>query len=131
MEALLSGVNYGYEVYSKIPEFKFDFGGSIAKDISAMGLDRAFASDADFSAMAKTSTGQLFIGDIIHKTHIEVNRYGTKAAAATEIEMKCGAALIDDDKIRTVTLDRPFVMAIVDTQTSLPVFIGAVNSTEE
>lgn len=131
LEALLSGMNYGYEVHAKIPEFKFDFGGSIAKEIAAMGLDKAFHTDADFSAMAKTSTGQLFIGDIIHKTHIEVNRYGTKAAAATEIEMKCGAALIEDDKIKTVTLDRPFVMAIVDTRTSLPVFIGAVNSTEE
>ena len=122
--------SYDYTVRASIPEFKFDWGKSIAEAVSEMGLDKAFMPSADFSNMAETSTGLLYIGDVIHKTHIELDRSGTKAAAATEIEMKCGAALIDEEKIKRVYLDRPFIFAIIDLETSLPVFMGAVNSIE-
>ena len=57
----------------------------------------------------------------IHKTYISVDERGTKAAAATEVEVYLrgpGTA---------VNLNRPFVYAIIDNATSLPLFIGMVN----
>ena len=63
---------------------------------------------------------------IIHKARIEVDRQGTKAAAVTmgAIEVGCAFPL---DKPKVVELDRPFVYAIMDNKTGLPVFTGIVN----
>ena len=63
-----------------------------------------------------------FISDVIHKTHIEVDESGTRAAAVTAIEIKAGAV---PDPYQVI-LDRPFVYAIVDTANMLPVFIGTM-----
>ena len=131
-EKLLSLYNSRQEqqVITALPKFSFDWGGSIAESLKSMGLDKAFAPTADFTNMADTSTGQLYIGDVVHKTHIEVNSEGTKAAAVTEIELRCGGAM-NLDEVKTVTLDRPFLFSIIDTETGLPVFMGAVSSIEK
>lgn len=118
-----------YDVFTKIPEFSFDWDTHMADALKDMGLKKAFDADADFSNMAETASGQLFISDVIHKTHFELDRKGTKAAAATAVIMCDGITAERDIKeTRNITLDRPFVMAIVDTQTNIPVFIGAVNT---
>jgi serpin B len=51
-----------------------------------------------------------------------VDELGTKAGAVTKVEMKCGSVM--DAKI--VRLDRPFVYAIIDNASKLPMFIGTV-----
>lgn len=48
------------------------------------------------------------------------------AGAVSAAQIDGGSA--PPDKIYTVTLDRPFVYAIVDTETALPLFLGAVFS---
>ena len=48
---------------------------------------------------------------------------GTKAGAATAVEIKETAVAVD---IYSVTLDRPFVYAVIDDAYGLPIFIGAV-----
>ena len=123
--SLYKGRNENSVVITSMPKFKFDWGGSIKDGVKALGLEKAFDPAADFTNMAETATGQLYIGDVIHKTHIDVDTEGTKAAAATEIDMKCGGAMVD---FVSVVLDRPFVFAVIDTENGLPVFIGAVNS---
>lgn len=52
----------------------------------------AFDRDsADFSKMATLSSGEkLFIGGILHRTVMEVNEHGTKAAAVTIAQMSEG-----------------------------------------
>ena len=76
--------------------------------------------------MAKTKDGKLFIDSVIHKTHIELDKYGTKAAAVTSIAMAGSAAPTEPPK--EVYLDRPFLYAIVEESTGLPIFMGAVNA---
>ena len=71
-------------------------------------------------------TGNLYIGSVIHKTHIEMGEKGTKAGAVTAVIM-CGNAAMPEE-VKEVILDRPFVYAIVDDATNIPIFIGAVNS---
>ena len=79
--------------------------------------------NADFSNM--TGDKSLYIGSVLHKTHIELDANGTKAAAATAVTMDAKCAL-DESLPKTVYLDRPFVYAIMDTRTGLPVFMGTV-----
>ena len=61
---------------------------------------------------------------MIHKTHIALTEKGTKAGAATIAEMKAGSARIEEVKL--LYFDRPFLYAIVENESGMPVFIGAV-----
>ncbi|MDE6833802.1 MAG: leucine-rich repeat protein [Ruminococcus sp.] len=112
-----------------MPKFSYDYSTELKDVLSDMGMATAFAPDADFSNMAETATGQLFISRVLHNTFIEVNTEGTRAAAVTVVEASDGCASIPVEK-KEVILDRPFVYCIVDTETSLPVFMGTLMSLE-
>ena len=116
------------DVLVEIPEFTYDYDTELKDSLSAMGIEAAFEPRADFSNMAETS---LYISRVLHKTHIQVDRAGTKAAAVTAVEMsKTSDVEMDVTEPPKVYLNRPFVYAIVDTETGLPVFLGAVNTIE-
>ena len=69
----------------------------------------------------------MFISKVLHKTFIEVDENGTKAAAATAISMECAGAMPDERERKEVICDRPFAYMIVDTENNMPVFVGTVN----
>lgn len=115
-------------VYTVIPKFSCNYDIDFAETLAKMGMPSAFNVNADFSKMADTKTGALYIGHVLHKTHIDVFEEGTKAAAVTAVTMeKATCAPID----KFVVLDRPFVYCILDTETSLPIFIGTLMSIPE
>ena len=66
------------------------------------------------------------IGAIAHKAYIDVDEHGTEAAAATAIVMVGMAAFRAPPPV-TMVVDRPFLFAIIDTATGLPVFLGQVS----
>lgn len=112
-------------VYVTMPEFKYDFGEDLTWLCKELGISTVFTPAADFSPM---SSEWLKVEAIIHKAHIEVDRHGTKAAAVTMAYAVAGCAPSFDFK--SVELDRPFVYAIMDTETGLPVFTGIHNKAE-
>lgn len=114
------------DVRAGLPVFSYDYDTELSDVLQTMGMPLAFSGSADFSRMAETGTGELFISRVLHKTHIDVNTEGTRAAAVTAIEMTEGAALVEEEP-KHVILDRPFVYMILDTETSLPVFAGVLN----
>ncbi|GEM_PF-720302 len=122
----LSELNYDAEVYCYIPEFKYDYSAELSEMLKSLGMPSAF-SGADFSNMVTPDSESLEISAVIHKTHIEVDRKGTKAAAVTGIVLET-TAVADFVPPVTIRLDRPFVYAIVDNKTNFPVFIGTVNN---
>ncbi|MDO5138663.1 MAG: serpin family protein [Oscillospiraceae bacterium] len=108
-----------------VPEFKYDYDTSLKESLQKMGMKRAFSDTANFSGMfVKSSPEQeLHIDDVLHKTHIELDKNGTKAAAVTAVIMKDASVIVDDEYI-DVHLDRPFVYALVDAKTGIPLFTG-------
>ena len=91
-----------------------------------MGMTDMFnVSEADFSRLGESQTGNIYCSAVEQKTFIDVSRHGTKAAAVTWATMKCGSAA--PMETYRVILDRPFVYAIVDNATGLPVFLGLVS----
>ena len=113
-----------YEVNTVIPHFSFDCSLSMAGVLEKMGIKDAFNPfTADFSGMGESTNGALYISDVLHKTHIELDNKGTKAAAVTGVVVKATGLSIPAT-VKNVVLDRPFVYAIIDTQTGLPVFLG-------
>ena len=119
---------YG-KVVCKFPKFKSDYNTELSSILIEMGIRDAFSGEnADFSKIGSVNPGEnICISKVIHKTHIEVDNAGTKAAAVTVIEMvKATSIGPEETKYYYVTLDRPFVYMIIDTQTNLPIFIGQV-----
>lgn len=116
-----------YKVQTMMPEFKYDYEVTLNNTIENMGCKSIFyPQSADLSGIVGNQ-GDIYVSEIIHKTHIEVTREGTKAAAATAVSNQVGAAMPEEQEFRFVECDRPFVYAIVDTNTMAPVFIGTVN----
>lgn len=111
-----------------MPKFSYDYSVRMSKILQDMGIRKAFTDEADLSGMYEANAGDphVYVDEVLHKTHIEVDENGTKAAAVTAIFAKAGSAYIDN--VAEVILDRPFLYAIVDTKTGLPLFIGAVRT---
>ncbi len=115
-------------VYTRIPEFTYDSSMALLPALEQMGMTHLFDSGkADLSGIGSSSAGNLHGGGVYQKTYIEVNRHGTKAAAITwAVNKDCAAAEPMEPKY--VYLDRPFVYAIVDNATGLPLFLGVVTN---
>ncbi|MBR0231909.1 MAG: serpin family protein [Clostridia bacterium] len=115
-----------------LPKFSFDYDIKLKETLTAMGMPSAFSSGkADFGGIAENAEGALYIGEVIHKTHIEVDARGTKAAAVTVVDMRAEGMAVEPDPVRTIVFDRPFVFMIIDDDTDLPIFIGAVAGLDE
>lgn len=127
----INSASQDYILTTKMPEFTSDWGGSIKEQLIALGMKAPFDRvAADFSGISECGE-DLYIGDVIHKTHIEVDRNGTKAAATTAVVTYRNAAVVDQRERREVICDRPYAYAIVDTTDNTPVFIGTVNDVKE
>lgn len=122
---MYAGKTTQYQVHASVPKFKYDYSAKLNDTLKQMGITDAFDGEkADFSGM--TEQQKLFISNVLHKTHIELDEEGTKAAAATAVTMDVSGALPAKEDIKEIRLDRPFAYAIMDTQTGLPVFMGTV-----
>ena len=111
-------------VETALPKFKGESSLELSDTLAGMGMPLAFDSGlADFSGIGSCEGGNISISRILHKTYIEVDELGTKAGAATVVEMEAGGAYTVTEN---VILDRPFLYAIVDKETDLPIFIGIV-----
>lgn len=115
------------DIKAGLPKFKYDFDTELSVTLEDMGMSDAFTDGADFSKMSDRG---LYINSVIHKTHIEVAEDGTRAAAVTGIGACTCFNYIPESSEKKIILDRPFIYAIVDTETNLPVFLGTVGSIE-
>lgn len=105
----------------EVPRFKFEYDIKLNDVLKAMGMDIAFdPHQADFSRMSADSILGIFLGEVKHKTFVEVNEEGTEAAAATSV----GPQLLSAGAFFRV--DRPFVFAIRERTTGTIIFIGKV-----
>ena len=114
-------------VNTAIPKFETEYDTDMAEFLASMGMPKAFdASKADFSALGTSSAGNIFISRVLHKTFISVGEKGTKAGAATAVEMRdeCAPGYTEN---KTVYLDRPFVYMLIDCENNIPFFIGTLN----
>ncbi|MGI6721648.1 MAG: serpin family protein [Anaerovoracaceae bacterium] len=111
------------EVEAVIPEFALDFGCDLTDPCKRMGIRELFGSNADLSPLS--SAEQLVGGGILHQARIEVDRRGTRAAAAT-VFYTLGSAAPEPRRLKKVSLNRPFLFAIVEKNMGLPLFTGQV-----
>lgn len=114
------------EVHAKLPAFSYDCNLPLKDVLEPLIPDAFTCGVADFSGMGTTDSGdRLYISDVLQKTTITLDKNGTAAAAATVV-VAPGESDPPELPVYEITLDRPFVYAIVDNATNLPVFIGVV-----
>lgn len=120
-----------FEVHTMMPKFTYEYELLMNGVLYDLGVRDAFDSSlADFSGIAEPIEGNLYIDKVLHKTYIEVGQYETRAAAVTSITMLANACVPIEIEYREVYLDRPFVYAIIDTQTGAPIFMGTLQSVQ-
>ena len=98
----------------------------LAEALKKLGMEIAFSeSRADFSNMTDK---RVWIDEVAHKTYIKVDEAGTEAAAATHVAAPttAGPATRHSQPFKMI-VDHPFLLAIVDTETGMMLFLGAIN----
>jgi len=121
------------KVYVEFPEFKLDYDVNLTDTMKKLGAKNVFDRNKAnlYNMFEKDPGSNYYFSSVLHKTHIEVDRKGTKAAAVTAIIVnKCTSVRPADEKPVYIILDHPFVYAIVDNKTNLPVFVGCINTME-
>ena len=104
-----------------MPKFDFESRLALHEILPEMSMPAAFDADtADFSGIADPS--DLYIGVALHQANITVDEKGTEAAAVTIIGVEATGA----PESAEITLDRPFLFAIVERETGAVLFMGRV-----
>lgn len=129
IQSLLNSANSSdYDVAAKMPKLNFESDFPLKDALEAAGMGVIFdRSSADFTKMQVNPNDGFYISDIIQKTKLELDEYGTKAAAATAAFV-AGNAMPEPKELREVTLDRPFAFLIYDENKGQIVFMGKVTN---
>lgn len=117
-----------------LPRFSYSFDLKNFKGIlKSIGIKDAFLSSAaDFTKiitkenMNNTDINNLYVGEAIHKTYIDLNEKGTKAAAVTYFGMFKNTAIREDYDIVEIEFNKPFIYMIRDKETKEMLFFGVV-----
>ncbi len=119
-------------VSTALPKFETEYKAEMKDILVNMGMADAFNGNlADFSKMGESADGNICISRVIHQTYINVDAKGTKAGAATVVEMKPESAMEPLEPPKQVFLDRPFVYMLIDCETGIPFFIGTTMDVEQ
>lgn len=125
MQALNSTTNRS--VHLLMPKFSYSCSMDLIPSLAKMGMKDAFDPNfANFSRLGKSERGNIYISGVKQDTFIEVAEKGTKAAAVTSVIFSDTAA--DGDEPYRLVLDRPFVYAIIENSTGMPLFMGALTN---
>jgi len=108
------------EVAVFMPRFSVKEGINATDALTALGLRSVFCDRADLSGM---SDEELFLSEVIHEGVIDVDEFGTEAAAATAGMVLAG---IPEPRPKPAVFkaDHPFVFLIRDNRTGGVLFLG-------
>jgi len=121
--ALLAGAAR-HRVTLSLPRFRLEAAFDLIPALRRLGVVAAFGGGADFSEI--TEAAPLRIGAVAHTAYVDVDEPGTEAAAAPAVVTRAAAAMRPPPAV-TMVVDRPFLFAIVDSATGLPLFLGQVS----
>ena len=113
-----------HQVTLSLPRFRLEAAFNLIPALRRLGVAAAFGDSADFGEI--TEAAPLRIGAVAHKAYVDVDEHGTEAAAATAVVIRAAAAMRPPPAV-TMVVDRPFLFAIVDSTTGLPLFLGQVS----
>lgn len=130
LKELIAAAKADTFVTVNMPKFSTGYSVYLTDALKAMGMTDAFDPFlADLSGAGRGVDGPLYISYVFQRVKVDVDEEGTEAAAVTEIATAERCALPADEPI-VLTFDKPFVYAIVDTETGVPLFAGVMENPE-
>ena len=110
------------ETMVRMPRFQLEYELTYNEILKAMGMEIAFtAGQADFSGLVESSSADLWIDKVKHKTFVRVDEAGTEAAAVTSVS-------IIESLPSAIVLNRPFVFIIYERESGTNLFMGKVKN---
>ncbi|MDD3920107.1 MAG: serpin family protein [Eubacteriales bacterium] len=111
-----------------LPKFTVEYGVSMNALLQDMGMTHLFdPTAADLSGMGSSSAGNIYLNQVFQKVKIIVDEEGTEAAAVTVAEPAAACAPNMDEPIE-MRFDSPFVYAVINKQSAVPLFIGVMDN---
>lgn len=110
------------EVLLRMPKAKVETSLLLNQTLQSMGIKSAFTSAANFKGIAEM--GPLVLDQVKQKCYVEISEKGTEAAAVTVAQIRMTSAR--PSSYVTMTVNRPYIFLIVDTQNSNIMFAGRV-----
>ena len=116
------------EVRLSLPMFKYEYQiKNFIKTLQDLGIKDVFDdAKADLSNMIGKEGSNFYVSDAIHKTYIDLNEKGTKAAAVTAFIVAEKSALPEQLKTIEINFNKPFAYMIRDSKTKEILFFGVV-----
>jgi serpin B len=107
----------------KIPKFCLDNRFDLNQALKDLGMTGSFQSQADFSGI--DGMRDLYLSKVVHETYFSLDEAGVTAAAATGASINVTATPPGTPPI-SFNCDHPFLFALVDLNTKLPLFWGKI-----
>lgn len=114
------------DINLKMPRFTLENKLDLVSTLQALGMNKAFTNEADFSSMSDIST---YISLVQQATRLKVDEEGSEGAAVTVIEGYLSDLMrpLPEEEV-DFFLDRPFLFQIMESSTGTVLFMGQVGS---
>lgn len=106
----------------RFPAWDIDVRTDVKAAMESLGVKALFTQGQDFRPMT-TEVSPLAVTDVLHQATVTVDKDGTEAAAATAVIIGTTSAMVPDVEL---TVDRPFLFVIHDTDRGTPLFVGRI-----
>jgi len=111
------------KVHVKLPKFTLQQRLDLNQLLSQLGLTTAFTPSANFSGI--DGKQDLYLSKVVHEAFFAVDENGIVAAAATAASINI---LATPQPPIEFNADHPFIFALVDMQTKIPLFLGELST---
>lgn len=112
------------DINLKMPRFTLENKMNLIPALQALGMEKAFSSEADFSSMSDVAT---YISLVQQATRLKVDEEGSEGAAVTVIEGYLSDLMrpLPEEEV-DFFLDRTFLFQIIESSTGTVLFMGQV-----
>ena len=117
-----------------IPKFKYNYDyNNFKDDLISLGIKDAFDKETASFMNIETESSHLnlYVSEAVHKSVIDLNENGTKAAAITYFGLSKNTAIMPSKDVINIVFDKPFLYIIKDKNSDNIWFFGTVYNLKE
>lgn len=105
-----------------LPGFSVQASMNITSALKNMGINTVFTKDAILTNM--TQTENVYLSEVVQAIDLTINEKGISTAEIAD--KTTSSAVLENDT--TVKVNRPFVYAVVDNESNIPIYLGVVEN---